>query len=200
METEGFELEMDRVGDTQIISAKLTAEQDAGEIDAAVAGERPLQKLFSADQERLIAEFGPTDVGWEALTPMGPIAVQKWKIDAKKLGHEVVVERWKLPDKSDLVEGPSRSARRGDQAAKVRRLPGGRGPGGRRRPADQDTRRPDLFHHRAGLRRLNTQHRETGPIGLLDPGASARYHLSGAAALILHTGWQRSVRVPATWF
>ena len=35
---------------------------------------------------------------------MGPIAVQKWKIDARKLGHEVVVERWRLPDKSDLVE------------------------------------------------------------------------------------------------
>jgi len=104
METEGFEVEMDRVGDTQIISAKLTAEQDAGEIDEAVAGERPLQKLFSADQERLIAEFGPKEVGWEALTPMGPIAVQKWKIDPKKLGHEVVVERWRLPDKSDLVE------------------------------------------------------------------------------------------------
>ena len=69
-----------------------------------MAGERPLRKLFSADQERLIAEFGPKDVGWEALAPMGPIAVQKWKIDSKKLGHEVVVERWKLPDKSDLVE------------------------------------------------------------------------------------------------
>jgi hypothetical protein len=104
MKTEGFEVEMDRVGDRQVISAKLTAEQDGGEIDEAVAGERPLRKLFSADQERLIAEFGPQDVGWDALTPMGPIAVQKWKIRARKLGHEVVVERWKLPDRSDLVE------------------------------------------------------------------------------------------------
>jgi hypothetical protein len=43
-------------------------------------------------------------VGWEALTAMGPIAVQKWKIDPKRLGQEVVVERWRLPDKSDLVE------------------------------------------------------------------------------------------------
>ena len=84
MKTEGFEVEMDRVGDKQVISAKLTAEQDGGEIDEAVAGERPLRKLFSADQERLIAEFGPKDVGWEALAPMGPIAVQKWKIDSQE--------------------------------------------------------------------------------------------------------------------
>ncbi len=102
--TEGFEVEMDRVGDNQIISAKLTAEQDEGEIDEAVDGRRPLRKLFSSDQERLITEFGPTDVGWEALTTMGPIRVQKWKVDAKKLGHEMVAERWKLPDGSDLVE------------------------------------------------------------------------------------------------
>lgn len=104
MKTEGFEVEMDRVGDAQVISAKLSAEQAEGEIEDAVAGTRPLRKLFSADQERLISEFGPREVGWEALTPMGPIAVQKWKISARKLGHEIVVERWKLPDKSDLVE------------------------------------------------------------------------------------------------
>ena len=104
MKTEGFAVEMDRVGDKHIISAKLGAEQAEGEIDDAVAGRRPLRKLFSADQERLIAEFGPQEIGWEALTTMGPIAVHKWKIDAKKLGHEIVVERWKLPDKSDLVE------------------------------------------------------------------------------------------------
>jgi hypothetical protein len=104
MKTEGFAVEMDRVGDTHIISAKLGAEQAEGEIDDAVEGKRPLRKLFSADQERLIAEFGPKEIGWGALTAMGPIAVQKWKIDARKLGHEIVVERWKLPDKSDLVE------------------------------------------------------------------------------------------------
>lgn len=102
--TEGFEVEMDRVGDNQIISAKLTAEQDEGEIDEAVDGTRPLRKLFSSDQERLIAEFGPTDVGWDGLTTMGPIQVQKWKVAAKKLGREIVAERWKLPDGSDLVE------------------------------------------------------------------------------------------------
>jgi hypothetical protein len=104
MKTDGFEIEMDRVGDAQVISAKLTASQARGEIDEAVAGRRPLRKLFSKDQERLIAEFGPQDVGWDALVPMGPIAVRKWKIDAERLGHEVVAERWKLPVGSDLVE------------------------------------------------------------------------------------------------
>ena len=102
--TEGFEIEMDRVGDKQVVSAKLSSEQEQGEIDEVVAGTRPLQKLFSTDQERLIAEFGPADVGWEKLTVMGPIAVQKWKIEPEDFGHEIMAERWKLPDGSDLVE------------------------------------------------------------------------------------------------
>ena len=102
--TEGFEIEMDRVGDKEVISAKLGQPQAQGEIDDAVEGRRPLRKLFSADQERLIAEFGPADVGWDSLTVMGPIAVSKWKSDWDGLAYDVVVERWQLPDGSDLVE------------------------------------------------------------------------------------------------
>lgn len=102
--TDGFEVEMDRVGDKEVISAKLSAPQAQGEIDDAVAGNRPLRKLFSADQERLIAEFGPAEVGWNALTVMGPIDVRKWKVEFDDFAHEVVAERWKLPDGSDLVE------------------------------------------------------------------------------------------------
>lgn len=102
--TEGFEIEMDRVGEAEVISAKLGAVQDRDEIDEVVAGERPLRKLFSELQERLITEFGPADVGWDDLSVMGPIDVSKWKVDWEELGREVVVERWLLPDRSDLVE------------------------------------------------------------------------------------------------
>jgi len=104
MRTDGFEIELDRVGDKEVVSAKLSAPQATGEIDEAVAGRRPLRKLFSADQERLIAEFGPANVGWDKLTTMGPIDVRKWKVEFEDFEHEVVAERWKLPDGSDLVE------------------------------------------------------------------------------------------------
>lgn len=104
VETDGFEIEMDRVGDKEVISAKLSSPQARGEIDDAVAGGRPLRKLFSADQEQLIADFGPAEVGWEKLVPMGPIAVSKWKVNWEGFDHDVVAERWLLPDGSDLVE------------------------------------------------------------------------------------------------
>jgi len=104
VKTEGFEIEMDRVGDREVVSAKLSAAQTEGEIDAVIAGERPLRKLFSKKQEQLVAEFGPAAITWDDLGPMGPIAVSKWKVGFDDFDHEIVVERWKLPDKSDLVE------------------------------------------------------------------------------------------------
>ena len=59
MKTEGFEVEMDRVGDKEVISAKLSVEQQQGEIDDAVSGKRPLQKLFSTDRSASSPSWGP---------------------------------------------------------------------------------------------------------------------------------------------
>jgi hypothetical protein len=35
---------------------------------------------------------------------LGPVDVRKWEFEPKDLGHEVTVEEWVLPDRSDLVE------------------------------------------------------------------------------------------------
>ncbi len=103
-ETEGFEVELDAVGDEAICSAKLTVEQDRGEIADTAAGRRPIRKLFSDDQESLIEEFGPADVGWDDLSVLGPVDARKWKVEPAGLPYELTVEEWVLPDRSDLVE------------------------------------------------------------------------------------------------
>lgn len=110
MRVDGFEVEMDRVGTKEIVSAKLNTVQRRGEIDDVVAGERALRKLFTQEQEELIAAFGPAEVGWDDLTVMGPIQVQKWKTESKLLDEDVVVERWRLPDGSDLIEMSTKAA------------------------------------------------------------------------------------------
>src|SRR5690349_9552862 len=104
IKTDRFEMEMDRVGDREVISAKLSSVQEHGEIDEVLAGERSLHKLFTTEQERLIREFSPATITRDDLQPMGPIRVSKWEVEYDDFDYEVVVERWKLPDKSDLVE------------------------------------------------------------------------------------------------
>jgi len=102
--TPGFEIELDRVGDDAICSAKLSIDQRRGEIDDVASRGRPIRSLFSKDQERLIAEHRPRDLRWDDLTAFGPVAVRKWEFTPKGFSYEITVEEWVLPDESDLVE------------------------------------------------------------------------------------------------
>lgn len=103
-ETKGFEVELDIVGNEPTCSAKLEETQERGEI-AAVADENlPIKKLFSGDQEDLIREYKPEQVSWDDLKVLGPIEVEKWEWQPPGFPHEVTIEEWVLPDKSDFLE------------------------------------------------------------------------------------------------
>ncbi|HEX2504052.1 MAG TPA: hypothetical protein VHK00_08915 [Miltoncostaeaceae bacterium] len=97
-----FEIELNAVGDALSCSAKLSAEQRRDEIDEVAAGSRPLRRLFSEDQERLIEEYAPR--AGPASRSSGRSRCAKWKLEPKGLPHEVTVEEWVLPDGSGLVE------------------------------------------------------------------------------------------------
>ena len=103
-QVDGFEIEVDAVDDDLVCSAKLSVDQDRGEIEAVAAGKRKVRALFSGDQERLLEAHAPAGVGWDDLIVYGPVAVRKWEFEPKDLGHELTVEEWTLPDGSDLVE------------------------------------------------------------------------------------------------
>ena len=74
--TSGFEMEVDAVGDDFICSAKLSTDQDRGEIEEVAAGVRPLRKLFAGEQELLLDEHAPVGVGWDDLSVLGPVEVR----------------------------------------------------------------------------------------------------------------------------
>jgi hypothetical protein len=99
-----FNIEIDAVGERMVCSAKLDSEQDRGEIEAVVDGEREPRKLFTTDQADLIAEFGPDEVGWGRIHPLGPVDTKKYELELDELDQELTVEIWILPDGSDLVE------------------------------------------------------------------------------------------------
>jgi hypothetical protein len=93
-ETNGFEIELDIVGDEPTCSAKLEETQQRGEIDAVADEKRPIEKLFSDDQEDLIREYKPDKVSWEDLKVLGPIEVEKWEWRPPGFPHEVSIEEW----------------------------------------------------------------------------------------------------------
>lgn len=100
----GFKLEADCVGDRVICSASLTTPQKRNEIDDVANGKRPIEKLFSKNQERFLGEFYKGTVDFEKLHVLGPIRVLRWKVKQKGFAHELTLEEWRLPNGEDLVE------------------------------------------------------------------------------------------------
>ena len=103
-ELEGFKLEADITGKQTVTSASLTTQQKRDEIDEVAKGKRPIHKLFTRDQVRLLAEFYSKAIDFEQLKSLGPIRVLCWKTKHKKFPYGLTTEEWRLPDGEDLVE------------------------------------------------------------------------------------------------
>jgi hypothetical protein len=102
--SEGFKIEADWVGDRAIYSASLSETQESDDIEDVAKGERPIDKMFSKDQERFFNEVYKGSVGFGELRVMGPIRVLRWKMKHANFAHQLTVEEWRLPDGNDLVE------------------------------------------------------------------------------------------------
>jgi hypothetical protein len=100
----GFKIEADGVGNKLIRSASLSVEQGDDEIKAVEGGLRAIEKLFSPDQESLLAEMSPVRVKFETLRVLGPVRALRWTVKHEGLPYPITAERWTLPDGQDLLE------------------------------------------------------------------------------------------------
>jgi hypothetical protein len=116
---EGFRLETECVGDEMVRSASLTVLQRRDEIDDVADRKRPIEKLFSREQERFLSQFYSDRIDFTSLHVFGPIRVLRWQLQHRDFPHELAVEEWRLPDGDDLVEVSIRAP--AAQAASARR-------------------------------------------------------------------------------
>jgi hypothetical protein len=100
----GFKIEADGVGSKLIRSASLSVEQRDDEIKAVESGVRAIEKLFSAEQELLLAEMSPVRVNFAALQVLGPVHALRWNVEHEGLPYRITAEEWTLPDGRDLLE------------------------------------------------------------------------------------------------
>jgi hypothetical protein len=102
--TPGFGVEVDAMPGGFVCSGSMKGAVAAGAVKEAVAGERPLRKLFSKRQRAFYADFAPPGVGLDDLTLLGPIFVLKLKFSAKEFERRMVAELWLYPDSSRVLE------------------------------------------------------------------------------------------------
>jgi len=100
----GFKIEADGVGSKLIRSASLSVDQRDDEIKAVESGVRAIHKLFSSEQERLLAEMSRVHVNFETLRVLGPVRALRWTVEHEGLPYPITAEEWTLPDERDLLE------------------------------------------------------------------------------------------------
>lgn len=116
---DGFRLRATCLGDEVVCSASLTMLQKPDDIEDVADRKRSIDRLFSREQERFIAQFHQNRVDFGSLQVLGPIRALRWQLKHRDFPHELTVEEWRLPDGDDVVEISIRAS--ADQAASARR-------------------------------------------------------------------------------
>lgn len=99
-----FRVEVDALPARFVCSGALKGTPRPGEVQAVVAGERPVRKLFSKEQRAYFAEHAPAGVGLDDLSVLGPIFVLKLRFAPPELNRRMVAEMWSYPDGSRVLE------------------------------------------------------------------------------------------------
>jgi hypothetical protein len=105
-----FRVEVDALPGGFVCSGALKATLGATEVRDAVAGRRPLRKLFSKEQRAFYAEHAPAGVELDDLSILGPIFVLKLRFTPPELGRRLVAEMWAYPDGARVLELSTRCA------------------------------------------------------------------------------------------
>jgi hypothetical protein len=124
-----FTVEVDAMPGGFVCSGTMKAEVDDAAVKKAVAGQRPLRKLFTKEQRDLYEAKAPPGLSLENLVRLGPINVLKLKFTPRDFGRRMIAELWNYPDGSRLLElstkcGPHDAF---EVAAEAKAFLGGRG-------------------------------------------------------------------------
>ena len=113
-----FGVEVDAMPEGFVCSGSLKAALGKGDaVKGAVAGDRPLRKLFTKEQRALFDEHAPAGVAFSDLVVLGPIPVMKLKLSPKEFGRKLVAELWLYPDGTRILELSTKCAP--DEALRV---------------------------------------------------------------------------------
>ncbi|HEX5041018.1 MAG TPA: hypothetical protein VFW95_12895 [Candidatus Limnocylindria bacterium] len=105
-----FKTEVDVVPGGFVCSGSFKGTSTGNAVRDAVAGQKPLRKLFSKEQRAFYAAHAPEGLDLDSLTTLGPTFILKGTFTPKEMGRRFVVEVWLYPDGSRIVELSTKAA------------------------------------------------------------------------------------------
>jgi hypothetical protein len=112
-----------------VCSGSMKAQRDDAEIKDALAGRRPLRRLFTKQQRAFFTDHVPDGLQLDDLALLGPVNVLKLKFSPEDYGRRLVAELWTYPDASRILELSTKCepTEAFEAAAEVRAFLSGRG-------------------------------------------------------------------------
>ncbi|MFZ0031900.1 MAG: hypothetical protein WAK84_08505 [Candidatus Cybelea sp.] len=107
-------VEVDAMPGGYVCSASMKGTLGTTDVMDVTAGRRPINKLFSKEQQAFYTVFAPHGLELSGLSILGPINVFKLKFRPAGLERKLVVEQWNYPDGSRILELSTKATR--DQA------------------------------------------------------------------------------------
>ena len=109
--SKSFNVEVDAMPGGFVCSASFKGVADNDEIREAVAGKRPISKLFSKGQRGFYAAHAPDGIELDQLSVLGPIPILKLKVKPKgferQAGGGALAVSGRLSDRRAVHEGPA---------------------------------------------------------------------------------------------
>jgi hypothetical protein len=106
----GFRVEVDALPGGFVCSGTMKGALRPTAVRAALAGDRPVRKLFSKEQRAFYTQHAPAGLALDELSVLGPIFVLKLRFAPPELGRRLVAEVWLFPDGSRVLELSTRCA------------------------------------------------------------------------------------------
>ncbi len=103
-------VEVDAMPGGYVSSASMQGALGTTDVRDAIAGNRPIDKLFSKEQQEFYAAFAPPGLALNGLSVLGPINVFKLKFKPAGFDRKLVVEQWNYPDGSRILELSTKAA------------------------------------------------------------------------------------------
>ena len=124
-----FGVEVDAMPGGFVCSGSMKRAMGTTDVKDAMAGKRPVRKLFSKEQRSLYDAHAPDGLELDDLAILGPITVLKLKFSPREYGRRLVAELWSYPDGSRILELSTKCApaEAFDVAAKTKVFLSGRG-------------------------------------------------------------------------
>lgn len=106
--SERFAVEVDGMPGEYVCSGAMKAHLGMHDVQRVMTQGRPLRGLFSASQQALLAAHAPARIGIDDLAVFGPVKARRFKIHPDGLERALVIETWRYPDGSQLLEVSTR--------------------------------------------------------------------------------------------